>query len=222
MSDLAIIVPSRGRPDQFSGLFASWRSTTRGRSELVACLDDDDPTGDDYPPDAPGLTYMRGPRRGLVSWTNSAAIRVVGRCRAIASLGDDHRLVGDWEDAVLDALDDLGTGIVYGDDGIQGESLPTACFMTSDIVAMLGFMAPPPIEHLYCDNYWLELGRRAGCLRYLPHVSTPHLHPIAGRGEWDDTYREGNSSGARDRRAFDRWVVDRLDDDAAKVRLLRG
>jgi hypothetical protein len=143
---------------------------------------------------------------------------------AVGFMGDDHRprSVG-WDKAYLDALRELGTGIVYGNDLLQGENLPTQCAMTSDIIQALGYMAPPSLRHLYIDNFWKILGNGADCLRYLPDVIVEHVHPMAGKAEWDANYARVNSAQMyeHDKTAFEEWLRTSMVSDVAKVRALR-
>lgn len=220
--EIAIIVPSRGRPEAFGDLLASWEATTTGRSTIWLALDDDDPTTDGYP-----VQRVIGSRDSMCGWTNRVAALTANfpwSYPVLASLGDDHRLEGDWEAQVLAAVDQAGgTAIVYGDDGIQGHHLPTACFITADIVRALGWMCLPGLEHLWCDNVWKVLGERAGVLRYLPDLKTPHLHPARGLSPVDATYEQGGMNGdvaARDKATFDAWMAGPVDTDVAKIRAL--
>lgn len=233
LTPIALLVPTRGRPRAVIELLASWRATTTGESSLVFAVDDDDPMA--VVPQAlaatvPNVLCMTGPRRTMGRWTNdlaALALQAPLSPTVFGSLGDDHRLEGEWEAQVLAALDELPgrVGIVYGDDTHHGENLATSAFVTANIVATLGWMIPPGIEHLYADNAWLELGRAAGVLRYLPEMRIPHNHP-AHEGltfdQWDQTYREGTGDEAweRDGRAFDRWRAEQLEHDAAEVRAL--
>lgn len=144
---------------------------------------------------------------------------------AIGFQGDDHRpRTKGWDAAYLDALHDLGTGIVYGDDLLQRQNLPTQCAMTADIVRALGYMAPPNLTHLYVDNFWLSLGRSAECIRYLPDVVVEHCHPVARKANWDAGYARVNSSDmyAKDEAAFRDYWADGFRSDVAKVRALRS
>jgi hypothetical protein len=103
--------------------------------------------------------------------------------------------------------------------------------MTADIVRAIGRTVPAIVQHLYCDNAVRDLGQAAGCLRYLPDVVIEHMHPTAGKSEWDDGYRAVNSADRRadDKRIYQRWR-DRpighpragLASQAAIVRALRG
>jgi hypothetical protein len=140
-------------------------------------------------------------------------------------MGDDHRprTVG-WDAAYLNALHELGTGIVYGDDRLQGEALPTQCAMTADIVRALGYMAPAGLRHLAVDNFWLDLGRGAGCLRYLPDVVVEHMHPLAGKAEWTPGHRRVNAPAMyeRDLAEYGRFKRHELPGAVAKVRDLMG
>ena len=139
-------------------------------------------------------------------------------------MGDDHcpRTVG-WDRAYLDSLQELRTGMVYGNDLLQGGKLPTQIAMTSDIVRTLGYMAPPALTHLYVDNFWLNLGNQVGCLRYLPDVIVEHRHPVAGKAKWDAGYARVNDSAIyeRDEAAYGEYQRTHLAADVTKVKALR-
>lgn len=225
MPDLVVIVPSRGRPDTARELADAFEETCTAGTELMFALDDDDPTRDEYGIEA---GWVSSPSTSMVQALNYAA-RYVTDVRppfAVGFMGDDHRpRSAGWDRAYLDALRELGTGIVHGNDLLQGERLATQCAMTSDIVRALGYMAPPALAHLYVDNFWMLLGSGAGCLRYLPEVVVEHMHPLAGKAQWDAGYVRVNDPGmyARDEAAFRAYAGSgALSEDIAKVRALRG
>src|ERR1022692_4739674 len=72
------------------------------------------------------------------------------RYRALCSMGDDHlpRTPG-WDRLLLDGLADMGGGFAYGNDLYQGEILPTAVAVSSPIVAALGWMCLPALNHMF-------------------------------------------------------------------------
>lgn len=138
---------------------------------------------------------------------------------AIGFMGDDHRpRTKGWDAEFLTELQKMQTGIVYGNDLIQGENLPTAVAMTSDIIETLGYMVPPNMKHMWLDNYWKELGQKTGILRYRPDVIIEHLHPIAGRAPWDDGYLAVNALMQSDKDAWDAYVLADLEADIEKIR----
>jgi hypothetical protein len=217
MRDLLVIVPTRGRPQNLRRLLKAWEET-EATADLIACVDTDDPFLDEYV--AMDLDFLAsGPRQGLVGWTNEAAMEYCDQYRYLGSIGDDHvpRTVG-WDRRICDALKELGTGIAYGDDLIQHEALPTACFLTSNIVRAIGYMCPPSLEHQYIDNVWLGWGRALG-LRYLPDVVIEHMHPVAGQVQGDALYDESAALMDRDRRAFEEYLANSFTSDIAKVAL---
>jgi hypothetical protein len=87
-----------------------------------------------------------------------------------------------------------GPGIVYGNDLLQGELMPTAVAMTSDIVTTLGYMAPPTMVHLCVDLVWKDWGVGMQRITYLGDMVIEHLHPAAGKAVLDAGYEECNSS----------------------------
>jgi len=216
VSDLVVIVPSRNRAHVVKDLRAAFEATCTADTNLRIVVDRDDPTAGLYPE-----PKQVGDHRSMVDALNrEALIAAGGSSRAIAFMGDDHRprTVG-WDAAYLDALEKL-PGLVYGNDLIQGANLPTQVAMSTEVVRALGHMAPPPLTHLYVDNYWLALGRATGCITYLPDVVVEHVHPIAGKTDWDDGYRRVNdrSMYERDAKAFEAYWNEHGARDVAAVR----
>jgi hypothetical protein len=71
------------------------------------------------------------------------------------------------------------------------------------------------------DNYWLALGQAADCITYLPDVVVEHLHPVAGKAQWDEGYVRVNNSAVyqADQEAFTAYLRDNL---AREVELVRA
>jgi hypothetical protein len=146
----------------------------------------------------------------LAQWTNELAVEALRHGADILGfLGDDHRpRTPGWDERVKEAFRKMGSGLVYCDDGLQGERLPTAPFWSADIVRELGWFYPPTLQHMYADNAWLKLASDLGRCTYLPDVSIEHMHPSAGKAQMDDVYRENDTQYARDARAYQAWLDD--------------
>lgn len=211
---LTILVPTRGRPANLARLWQGFRDTCEYETRLVALVDSDDPELSGYQAiyrqlkDEPMFRMGIGPRLRLGPTLNVAAPKWAARSDAVGFMGDDHlpRTVG-WDGRYLTTLKNLGTGLVYGNDLIQGQALPTQVAMTSDIILATGHMVPVGLVHLYADNAWLALGQALNSIVYLPEVTVEHLHPIAGRAQWDAGYAEANTDARSDadRAVFERW-----------------
>lgn len=215
----------------------AWASTGAwGHADLMFVVDADDPAAREYraafntvqlpSPQGrgPARLVVAGQWRPMVPKLNLAALSTwADRYFAVGFMGDDHvpRTPG-WATRYVEALRELGTGIVYGNDLIQAQRLPTQWAMTMDIVLALGRMVPAPVDHLFCDNAVYDLGKAAGCLRYLPDVVIEHRHPMVGRAPWDDGYRAVNDPArfAADKAVYEQWRAVRLDSDADAVRAL--
>ncbi len=230
MADLVVITPTRSRPVRFDALCEAVRFTTNSRVEVIGLVDDDDPVRAAYK----GLRWgaQIGERRSLSGWTNWAARQLLDDPgsildqaeppRYLASFGDDHlpRTMG-WDVKLIDAIEQLdGPGIAYGNDLYQGERLPTAWVVSAEVVRALGWMMLPSCEHMYVDTAVLELGRAAGRIAYRADVVIEHVHPLAGKTGWDDSYRATNAATrfAADRAAFEAWLADGLADDVQTVK----
>jgi hypothetical protein len=235
MDSLAVVVPSRGRPHTVAELAEAFRDTCSERTWLLFAVDEDDPQHQAYT-DAVAeqlvghgrVTMDSQPAGTMVSALNHAARKLLVsheavRPEAIGFMGDDHRpRTKGWDRAYLDALTAL-PGIVYGNDLLQGANLPTQCAVSAHVVRALGHMAPPELTHLYVDNYWRDLGAAAGCLSYLPNVVIEHLHPMAGKADWDDGHRRVNQAAMyeRDGAAYAAYWATHRDRDVLAVRQAR-
>ncbi len=226
MSDLTVIVPTRERPDAACELAQAFADTCTAGTRLLFAVDTTDPRRHDYLAallDAPNVAIVTSDTRNMVQALNPAASTVETRC--VGFMGDDHRpRTTGWDEAYADALCDLGTGMVYGDDLVQRDRIPTQIAMTADIVRACGWMCPPDLVHLFVDNWWKSLGDAAGCIRYLPDVVVEHVHPVTGKVGWDEGHQRVNQPAmyAQDGATFARLRVTELPRAVAAVKALRG
>jgi len=220
---IGLICPSRGRPQNIARLHQALIDT-HFTGLFIIGLDDDDAQGylDNSSIRYQKSNYEINPRLRLGPTLNKLALQYVDQVDIIAFLGDDHLPQGNWERDVLAAFEEHPTGFVYGNDQYQGQALPTAVFVSSDIITAIGYMCPPGFVHMYLDNVWLSLGSEAGCIHYLPDTIIEHIHPAAGKAEWDSRYEEVNSTEIihGDSALYHTWRETSLLNDVAKIKEL--
>lgn len=253
-TDVAVIIPSTGRAKQCARLVERIHDTSHHWPVVVVSVEHDDAEtymaelGTLLPPSVtPWCIGLFGPAErssGHVAAINRAVRHLLEQPespRMIIKMDDDHWPVSSrWDVAYLAALDALGgTGVVYGNDLFQGEKLPTVPGLSTNIVRELGWYAPPRLGHLFCDNFWLELGRRSGRLTYMPEVIIEHRHPHAGKAAKDGVYEAGGLSDSRWLEDQHEWAkmlelrdgvgrglldqrVSQMDEWAGRVRQLAG
>lgn len=200
-------------------------------TRIVLAVDEDDPELDGY---ASATRFARyGPETvlmvlrmeetgNLTRASNTASLRIAAEDpdAIIGNLGDDQiaRTPG-WDKMVAGAMTE--PGFVHGNDLFQREALPCGgIFIHASIVAALGWYALPVCEHLFIDNAWGDLGRGIGRLTYLPDMVFEHVHPFAGKAEWDEGYERANNREIvdRDRTAYETWRETWLESDIANIR----
>lgn len=226
---LLTLVPTRNRVENALGLLHTWYDTTReDDSGLLFVVGTEDPRFDEYQDRIPEQHLLTFPERGLVKALNYAAPLCWGSYEALGFMGDDHRpRTTGWDSAYLDALRDLGSGYVYGNDlhSEYGEHrLPTQVAISSSIIECLGFFGPPGFRHLYVDATWGDMGRGLSRISYLEDVIIEHMHYTNGKSEEDETYRLGNSPEvlAHDSAEYERWKREDFPDQVLKVKKFLG
>lgn len=229
MADMAVLVPTRGRPGNAARLIEACAKTCRADTRIILGVDDDDAWN--YEGRLSGTDLVIRPRMGLAKWTNelaAVALRTYPDVPVLASLGDDHVPETDgWDVSLIEALGAMGGGWAYPWDG-RRDDIAEAVAVTSSIVAALGWMALPGLHHWCIDNAWTALARYLGRLAYLDQVRVPHVHPHNPDPQYqapaDPVYEEARWSYDLDKRRYLTWRDDPtgLRADAAKVRGILG
>lgn len=232
MTSLAVVVPTKGRPLNAARLIEAVNHTAGGYfQDLVLAVDHDDPQLPVYrqaiPPEVASANWdwvrvaevkVTPQRMGPV--LNHVAVDLARDYSHIAFMGDDHLPRSDgWDEELVDALGGK-PGVAYGNDLVQGENLPTAVVISSDIIRALGYFCPPEQMHLYLDDYWKMLGQSVGNLQYREDVVIEHLHPTAGKAAWDEGYASANSADQynADHTAYTRFMMTRWSADLARLK----
>jgi hypothetical protein len=220
VTDLAILVPSRGRPGNVARLTGACARTCRTRYVLHFGIDDDDPQLGGY--DFGLAAATTGPRTGLVGWTNRLAAAHMD-VPYLASLGDDMVPVTDgWDERLVTQVEHMGGGFAYPEDHRRND-IPEAVVVSTPVIAALGWFMYPELHHWYPDNIWADLGRGAGCLAYLPDVLVEHRHPnVDPATPADATYHEAAGRFDADAAAYRRWRLRHMTRDTATVRAATG
>lgn len=219
---IAVVVPTRGRPENMVDFIWSWKETTY-MADLVFAVDDDDPKLEEYMSSfetckTDSMSLVVGPRLRLGGTLNNVSSSLKDSYEFIGFMGDDHRTrTQHWDIQVLYSFREFPrcSGFVYGNDLNWGEGLPTSVFISSDIIDKLGFMVPPGMIHLYFDNFWLDFGLALGRITYLPDVIIEHMHPSVGKATQDAGYTEVNAAEMyeHDRKAYEAYCAGPFKED---------
>ena len=226
--DLAVLVPSRGRPKNVARLIEACAKTCRANTVLHFGFDEDDDTlgtlaadltGPRHWPAIPCMATVR-PRMGLAHWTNYlSALNEDAPWQA--SIGDDMvPLTDGWDERLCEAAGPAG--MAYPNDR-RRDDIPEAIVISTSLVRALGWFCQPSLSHWFVDAVWRDIGTLAGCLRYLPDVVVEHRHPnVPGSGaRHDATYGDAAAEYARDLAAYQKWRMKRMRADIETVRECR-
>lgn len=199
---ISVLTPTRGRPASVRRLIDSARTLAAGPVEFVFRCDEDDP-------ELEGITRQLENDANCLQIIGSRGVlsEMWNECYAL-SQGDIVMQCGDdiifrspmWDKAVEQAFFGYPDGIalVYGNDCLQGENLATHGFVTRKWVATVGHFTPSQFSSDYGDQWLFDVARGIGRTHYVPELVTEHMHPVAGKAEWDRTHQERLARHSRD------------------------
>lgn len=217
---ILIIVPSRSsggiRNKNIPSLVSSWKETTSGFSDFLLGLDFDDEHY--YHPRLQDIKYDINENLNLVPKLNLISSKFIETYKYIFFLGDDHRFrTKNWEDIFISEADKNLYSIYYGEDLKKENNLPTSVFISSNIIKKLGYFVPPCLKHMYADNFWLDLGKNVGCLKYFENVIIEHLHPSTKKSNLDAQYIRVDSYMSEDRKQYQNYLKNEFLEDLKKL-----
>jgi hypothetical protein len=219
--DLAVLVPSRGRPHNIERLLDAMDATCRGDTKLVVGVDHDDPTLREYELTCGTRCDLRirtNLHRRLVGWLNNLSAFYRLEYPYLGHIGDDNvpRTVG-WDVRVMESLE--RNLFCFGDDldpGREPGSLSLTIFMRSQVVKTLGYMGPPQIQHMYVDPVWFAWGSRTS-IEFLPDVVLEHMHYKVGKAGEDESYTASTALIPSDCANYNAYCDDGLNTDIEKL-----
>ncbi len=209
-SDLIVLIPTRGRPDNAVALEQAFVDTNTKAARFYI-VDFNDETRSQYSWKLPveSVIMIHNETGGMAYPLNYIARQFIGEFDNFAFMGDDHRpRTANWDEKFVEELY-TGSDIVYGNDLFQGFNLPTAVAMSGEIVEALRGMVPDTQRHLYLDNFWLKLGQDLGKIKYLPDVIIEHCHAFNGKAPMDENYARVNAPEiySADKIAFHNYIT---------------
>lgn len=187
---ISLLAPSRGRPEALAEMAASAHETASGPVEVLAYVDLDDLHLSAYE-ELDGVQLVTGPRIVLSECWNQLARVAQGDLLGMASDDIRYRTPG-WDQRVRGVFDQYPDGIVfaYGRDGFADRRMGTHGFLSRRWVDTVGYFTWGEFPADYADTWLNEIAQRIGRRVYIPSILTEHLHPLAKKGEWDETHRE--------------------------------
>lgn len=211
MSELAVIVPVYRRPGNAAPFMESyWNSGAPGKVYAVADIDDAETIAAWRAAGATVLISERGHR-----FANKAQHGYLHTIEPwILLTGDDVRFHEGWYQKAREAAGDRFHMVATNDCGNpyvqEGRHALHPLVRRSWVDEHgcswdgPGVIAHEGYEHAFCDNEWSAVALAAGVFVFCPESVVEHLHPVWGRGRWDNIYRKGMDAINRDGKLFHR------------------
>jgi hypothetical protein len=178
VTEVVVLCPTRENPEGAREMLLSFHKTaTRGGSELIFVVDEDDPKLREYVNLGELTMVVEG--GSLTKATNEAVAQLWDRDIIIGHVGDDHHFVTEgWDEAVHDALT-KAPGVAYMHDGFP-TYWASMWFTNALVPRTLGWLALPGTYHLSIDDAFMDIGAGLGRLTYLDQVLVRHKYRAPG------------------------------------------
>lgn len=211
---IAILVPSRGRPEQLKRMIDSAVATSSTDIHFLIAYNDDE---------AESYTQCQRERGGRVvvsfypmpdnlptahKW-NLLADKAMTASFKLFMLGADDMIFATpcWDEALINHYNSLDKKqhVYHLQDSRDKDGTPHP-IMTREWIEMLGYFVPPIFLHWYIDSWTVQLAEQNWCFTHLRDYELIHDKP-SDKGNPDETHSRIRNWGWNER---DKWVNDKL------------
>jgi hypothetical protein len=227
---LAILTPSRGRPKELYRFFDSVNNTMSGQNEILffVGIDKDDPAKKDYydilhkmllnAKDTLTVTMIEDDRKPIAKiWNSLVRIRSWVDSPDYFAMGNDDLIykTKEWDLILEEKImsSDHPFYLYWFDDAINGITHCAFPIVSKHWVGALGYFVPECFKYFYVDTWTFDIATKAGVLKYIPEVESPHLHFSTG-APYDKTY---NDNRLGDVNEHDAKVFKKTEDSRVKI-----
>jgi len=216
MRELLTICPSRSRPERLSKMLKSFNETSL-ISDLLICLDYDDPLVDEY--EETEHTVIIQERMTITNILNKAFKDYPDYKYYHITNDDVVYRTKDWDYRLTEILKIKKGGISYGNDLLSGGANPAHPCIDGRLVRALGWLQMPTLIHLYGDTVWKHIGHSIGKLFYLQDVIIEHETWMNLKADMDEVYKRTNNADMykKDQEAWKHWLYNNSYEDIQKA-----
>lgn len=190
---ISLLTPTRGRPDRFRAAIESALDLHLPELSLdiVAVLDDDDPTADQYPDDL-GVTYVQVPRQIQSHLWNIAWEHANPKSQYAMMYSDDilmrQKYWNVFIEAGFDQWDDKLGCVWFPSGGKYGNKNPCFPVTSREWIDLVGFFTPPWFKSWFADKWIQDVAESVGRIFRIPWMLGEHMHENLGKADLDQTY----------------------------------
>jgi hypothetical protein len=195
---IALIHPSRGRPDKARQAYYEWLNNADEDFQYVISIDTSDITQAKYFRNFQEDTgILQNPNRSIVDAVNIACeyLKYGGVFTDIyVVMSDDFGCPKGWDTIIKQAMPLDRPAVIQVRDTIQDE-IVTLPILNRLMYEKLGYVYHPRYFSMFADNDLTECAKIHGELIKLD-VVFEHRHYVNGKSAMDDTYKRENSQQA--------------------------
>lgn len=224
MTEIAVLVPVLGRPDNAAPVARSWAASDPARvtdlffvvsledtAQVAACLAARNEVGPDR---VRILDLTDPPGPGDFARKINFAARSTATYPFVFQGADDLHFEPGWAEAALTVAEQRGVSVVGTNDlgnptVMRGDHSTHTLIRRTYIQDPGGAWAEPgnvfheAYGHQWCDTELIDLAKARGEWAFAPDALVRHNHPFWNRAvPLDDTYRRGQATGAADQRLY--------------------
>jgi hypothetical protein len=210
---LLVKFPTRNRPEKFFNTLDQYYKLLSGKNNvqfLITC-DNDDLTmnNDDVKKrllSYKNLTIKYGDHKSKIEAVNADLNSKDFQIILLAS-DDMTPVVEGYDDIIINKMTSTFPdfdGIVWFNDGVQGNRLNTLCILGFKYYNRFGYIYNPEYKSLWCDAEFTQVGNMLGKQKYFDQVIIRHdHHSVTGIGN-DELYNSNERYESADRAIFNK------------------
>lgn len=210
-----VMLPCRGRPENIFRFIENFILNTTDNTKLIIGIDEDDIDNHKKLFETHFDKIMVMKKFNLSEklnfmWKNNPGYKYY------TFLADDTIIhTKNWDNIFCDYIENNfdGDGIVFANDlrnpkSEDGHLLPNHWTISASLLNVMEFFALPVCNHMWIDNFTLQLGLKLNCIKYMEDVLIEHKHFVNG----DTIYQYSQQFFDQDKISYENYLKTNFDD----------
>ena len=198
---IAILCPTRGRPEQFTKMCRSTWQTSKHVKHIYTAISEQDCKEYGMNPTPYGMIFTPDDMPTACKWNLLAEMAMKDPEITHFMLGADDMVFSTpcWDDALL-KLYDKKPHVYSLLDSRDPDGTPHP-IVTREYIEAMGYFLPPIFLHWYVDSWTVDIAKANNCFTHLRDYLLIHDKP-SDKGQGDETHNRIRMNGWRERDAY--------------------
>lgn len=204
MNKLAILLPTKGRPQGLKTFLESFDTNQTGYADVFPIIDEDEL---DLYGEQDNLIVSKAGSYLVTKLNGALSDERLKNYDYVSFQADDIVIhTKGFDKMIIDEFNNSSWQILHFEDLLHHGKLANHWTLRMRLVKEFGFIILPVLIHMFGDNFWTTIGNETNSIKFMPEIVFEHRHFMTRKATIDDTYKRSDAVFQQDQQAYKEFM----------------